>query len=85
VVRKTAEELQKDAQFAPFILEPLEVMGIDAFGDSAMILKVRIKTMPLKQWVVGRELRRRMKKAFDAAGIEIPFPQRVVMTRTEKG
>jgi small conductance mechanosensitive channel len=84
VVRETAGELQQDPQFAPFILEPLEVMGLDAFGDSAMILKVRIKTMPLKQWVVGRELRRRLKKAFDAAGIEIPFPQRVVTTRREK-
>ena len=84
VLRKTADELQRDPQFAPFILEPLEVLGLDAFGDSAMILKVRIKTMPLKQWLVGRELRRRIKKAFDAAGIEIPFPQRVVMTRVEK-
>lgn len=84
VLQKTAADLQRDPQFAPFILEPLEVLGLDAFGDSAMILKVRIKTMPLKQWVVGRELRRRIKKAFDAAAIEIPFPQRVVTTRAEK-
>ena len=84
VARRTAAELQQDAHFGPSILEPLEVLGLDAFGDSAMILKVRIKTMPLKQGEVGRELRRRIKKAFDAAGIEIPFPQRIVTTRVEK-
>jgi small-conductance mechanosensitive channel len=84
VLRTTAAELQQDPQFGPSILEPLEVMGLDAFGDSAMVLKVRIKTMPQKQWEVGRELRKRIKKAFDAAAIEIPFPQRVVTTRVER-
>jgi small conductance mechanosensitive channel len=84
VLRKTAADLQEDSRFGPFILQPLEVLGVDAFGDSAIILKVRIKTVPLKQWDVGRELRRRIKKAFDAAGIEIPFPQRVVTTRSAK-
>jgi moderate conductance mechanosensitive channel len=84
VLRKTAAELQADARFGPFILGALEVLGIDAFGDSAMILKTRIKTMPLKQWDVGRELRLRIKRAFDAAGIEIPYPTRVVTTRIEK-
>jgi small conductance mechanosensitive channel len=84
VLRGTAAELQADGRFGPFILEPLEVLGVDAFGDSSMILKVRIKTMPLRQWDVGRELRRRIKKAFDAAGIQIPFPQRVVTTRVDR-
>jgi small conductance mechanosensitive channel len=84
VLRRTGAELQADPRFGAFILEPLEVMGVDAFGDSAVILKVRIKTMPLKQWEVGRELRRRVKKAFAAAGIEIPYPQRVVTTRVER-
>jgi len=55
-------------------LEPLEVLGVDAFDDSQVTIKIRIKTVPLKQWEVGRELRRRIKKAFDARGIEIPFP-----------
>ncbi len=44
------------------------------FDDSKVIIKIRIKTVPLKQWAVGRELRRRAKKMFDAARIEIPFP-----------
>ncbi len=83
VLRRIGGELQQDERFGPFILEPLEVMGVDAFGESAVLLKVRIKTMPLKQWEVGRELRRRIKKAFDSEGIEIPYPQRVVTTRVE--
>ncbi|MGE3844624.1 MAG: mechanosensitive ion channel family protein [Vicinamibacterales bacterium] len=55
-------------------LAPLEVLGVDAFADSQVTIKVRIKTIPLKQWEVGRELRRRIKQAFDRHGIEIPFP-----------
>jgi small conductance mechanosensitive channel len=47
---------------------------VDAFADSAVVIKVRIKTVPIQQWGVARELRRRIKKAFDAKGIEIPFP-----------
>jgi len=52
----------------------LEVLGVDKFDDSAVIIKVRMKTVPIQQWAVGRELRRRIKKAFDQRGIEIPFP-----------
>jgi small conductance mechanosensitive channel len=58
----------------PKILGPLEVFGVDEFADSAVILKARIRTLPVEQWTVGREYRRRLKKAFDAEGIEIPFP-----------
>jgi moderate conductance mechanosensitive channel len=78
VVRSVAAELMKDAAFAPFILEPLEVLGIDAFKASEVTLRFRIKTLPLKQWDVGRELRRRIKKAFDAQGISIAAPQMTV-------
>jgi moderate conductance mechanosensitive channel len=73
VLRLIGRELQGDPQFGPSILEPLEVMGVDAFGESAVTLKIRIKTLPQKQWEVGREMRRRIKKAFAAKGIEIPF------------
>ena len=57
-----------------FILEPLEVFGVDAFADSAVVIKGRIKTLPLKQWGVGRAFNRLVKIRFDEAGIEIPFP-----------
>ena len=66
-------ELQADAQFGPNILEPLEILGVDAFVESAVTLKIRIKTLPQKQWEVGRELRRRIKKTFAAKGVQIPF------------
>ena len=73
-LREIGEELAADPKFQLSILEPLEVLGVDAFGDSQVTIKIRVKTLPLKQWEVGRELRRRIKKGFDARGIEIPFP-----------
>jgi small-conductance mechanosensitive channel len=73
VLRQIGRELQADSQFGPNILEPLEVMGVDSFEESQVTLKIRIKTLPQKQWEVGRELRRRIKKTFAAKGIEIPF------------
>jgi small conductance mechanosensitive channel len=70
--------MRADDRFRRDILEPLEVLGLDRFADSAVIIKARIKTRPSKQWSVGREFNRRMKKRFDELGIEIPFPQRTV-------
>lgn len=81
VLKEVGAELQDDPRFGPFILTPIEILGVDAFADSSITLKLRIKTVPLKQWEVGRELRRRIKQAFDRHGIEIPFPQRVVTVR----
>ena len=73
VMTEVAEELRDDPDFASAVLEPLEILGVDAFGGSSVTIKVRFKTLPLEQWKVGREFRRRLKKAFDARGIEIPF------------
>lgn len=75
VVRDTARLLMEEPAYAVSILEPLEVLGVDAFKAGEVTLRFRIKTLPLKQWEVGRELRRRIKKAFDANGITIPAPQ----------
>lgn len=74
VIRAVDEELRSDAEFRDDILEPIEVLGLDQFADSAVIIKARTKTRPMQQWRVGREFNRRLKKAFDAKGIEIPFP-----------
>ena len=74
VLRDVGSDIQSDKDFAEHILDELEVLGVDDFADSAVTIKIRIKTRPLKQWMVGRELRRRIKKAFDSEGIEIPFP-----------
>lgn len=78
VLREVGADLHADPKFRPGILEPLEIMGVDALRESQVNIRVRIKTVPLRQWEVGRELLRRIKKAFDARGIEIPFPQRAI-------
>lgn len=78
VLKEVGADLQADPEFGPDILEPLEMLGVDQFADSAVIIKCRIKTEPIKQWRIGREMNRRIKKAFDARGIEIPFPHRTI-------
>jgi small conductance mechanosensitive channel len=78
VLREVAEEMRQDPDFGPMMLEPLEVIGVDRFEESAVIIKVRMKTMPIRQWSVGREFNRRMKRAFDQHGIEMPFPHRTL-------
>jgi small-conductance mechanosensitive channel len=78
IMIQVAEELRADPDFENKILEPIEVFGVDQFADSAVVIKARFKTKPIEQWAVGREYRRRLKKAFDEQGIEIPFPHRTV-------
>jgi small-conductance mechanosensitive channel len=78
VLRLLGEEMNKDPHFRRAILEPLEILGVDAFTDSAVMIKIRFKTRPLKQWEVAREFRRRIKNRFDQLGIEIPYPHRTV-------
>ena len=84
LVKQAGAELLADARFATSILEPVEVLGVDAFNDSAVTLKVRIKTIPLKQWEVGRELRRRIKLVLDRNGVRIPYPQLQIHIAREK-
>ena len=67
-----------DPDYANDILEPIDIMGVDRFEDSAVIVRARLITRPIKQWRVGREFNRRMKKVFDERGIEIPFPHRTL-------
>jgi moderate conductance mechanosensitive channel len=74
VIKETDEELRADPEFKDDILQPIEVLGLDEFADSALIIKARTTTKPIKQWRVGREFNRRLKMAFDKQGIEIPFP-----------
>jgi small conductance mechanosensitive channel len=78
IMREVGRELRADAVFGPLMVADVEVFGVDAFGDSAVMIKGRLRTKPIKQWDVGREYRRRLKKAFDAQGIEIPFPHRSI-------
>lgn len=77
-LKSIADELQADPAFKDDILDPLEMLGVDQFAHSSVIIKCRVKTQPIKQWRIGREMNRRIKKTFDAKGIEIPFPHQTI-------
>ena len=86
LMKKVDEELRQDPKFSRDILEPLEVFGLNEFGDSAVVVRGRTKTTPGSQWGIGREFNRRLKKVFDAKNIEIPFPHvTVYMGQDKKG
>jgi small conductance mechanosensitive channel len=72
VMRRVADELRRDPAHGPLILEPIEILGVDAFKDTSVVIKARLKTLPIQQWTVGREYRRRLVLAFSAEGIEVP-------------
>jgi moderate conductance mechanosensitive channel len=77
-MRDAAATLEADPEFKPNILAPLEIYGVDAFQDAQLVLKARIKTVPLKQWMVGRELRGRIAKTFQERGIAPPTGRMIV-------
>ncbi len=78
IMEQIGLDLQNDSTFAESIIAPIEIMGLDQFGDSALIIKARIKTKPAMQWNVSREYNKRLKVAFDSHNIEIPFPHTTV-------
>jgi small conductance mechanosensitive channel len=84
IIKAVGEELQGDAEIGALILEPLEVFGLDQFGDSAIVIKGRIKTKPIKQWQVGRAFNRLIKRRFDENNIEIPFPHQTLYFGQDK-
>jgi len=84
VLKQIGAEMQDDPEFGQLILAPFEVLGVDQFADSAVIIKARFKTAPIKQWTVGREFNRRMKQRFDELGIEIPFPHTTIYFGEDK-
>lgn len=73
-LKNLGAEFQADPDWGPLLLDPPEVLGVENLSDSAVVVRMTAKTLPLKQWDVARELRRRIKKRFDAEGIEIPYP-----------
>jgi small conductance mechanosensitive channel len=78
VMREVAAALRQDPEHAPRILDDIEIAGVERWDDSAVVLRARLRVAPLEQWTVRREYLRRLKQAFDRAGIEIPFPQMTV-------
>lgn len=78
IMEEVGAEMRADDYYGRMILEDLEIFGVDKFADSAVVIKARMKTKPVKQWEVGRQFLRRIKKAFDERGIEIPFPHQTL-------
>jgi small conductance mechanosensitive channel len=78
IMQQVGEKMANDINYKEKILEPLLIMGLDKFDDSAVVIKARLKTIPGEQWALGREYRKRLKKEFDEKGIEIPFPHTTV-------
>jgi small conductance mechanosensitive channel len=79
-----AAGLMNEPDFKPHVLAPLEVFGVDAFEPGQLVIKARIKTVPLKQWLVGRELRKRIARVFSERGIRMPTARMVVDLRRPK-
>jgi small conductance mechanosensitive channel len=79
IMREVAREMRADRGWADLIADDLEVVGVERWADSAVILRVRFKVVPpIQQWNVKREYLRRLKLAFDRADVEIPFPHLTV-------
>ena len=84
VLESVAKDLASDPVFSSSILSSLEILGLNELADSAVVIRMRIKTIPMKQWGVRREFLRRIKERFDREGIEIPFPHRTIYINSEK-
>jgi small conductance mechanosensitive channel len=78
VIRAVGEEVRADPAFTNLIIDPLDIWGVDRFGDSAIIIMGRFKTVAGQHLTVGREFNRRLKRRFDELGIEMPFPHRTI-------
>ena len=78
LIDDVAQQMSRDPIWLQQILEAPQVLGVDNFGERGVIIRVWIKTQPLKQWDVAREFRRRLKVAFDQAGVPIPLPQQEI-------
>lgn len=78
IMKDVGKKMLEDQEYGKYMLEEPDIFGIEKFADSAVIIKGRIKTKPIRQWQVGREFLRRIKYAFDENSIEIPFPHRSI-------
>lgn len=85
VIEEVGKELCEDENYKDIILDPMEILGVDSLGNSSVTIRTLIKTVPLQQWQIARELKRRIKNTFDEKGIEIPFPHITVAIGDEAG
>ena len=77
-IAELGTELQREEAWAPVILRPLEMFGVDSLGDNGVVIRFRIRTAPMQQWAVAREMNRRIKRRFEEAGIELAFPSQTL-------
>ena len=84
IMREVGRGMRADAQFRDRILDDLEIAGVERWDDSAVVLRCRFKVLPLEQWNTRREFLRRLKRAFDDHGIEIPYPHLTVYAGQDK-
>ena len=83
VLKELGQELRQNEVYSRFVLSDIEVLGLNEFQDSAIVIQCRIKTTPQEQWMVKRKFNQMVKERFEKEGIEIPFPQ-VVVTKAEE-
>ena len=84
IIREVGSALRADEKFRSIILGDADIAGVDNWADSAVVIRLRFKVVPIEQWGVRREFLRRLKIAFDARGIEIPFPHLTVYAGQRK-
>jgi moderate conductance mechanosensitive channel len=83
VIKRAADAVWQDPEWGVFVIEEPEVWGLERFDADSLAIRLVVKVQPAMQWKVNRQLRQRIKAAFDEAGIEIPFPQRTIWLRTD--
>ncbi len=82
VLVQLGQELRNDPKYGEMILDNPEMLGVESLGDSSVIVRMMVKTRPLRQWELKREWLKRVKRRFDELGIEIPFPHQTLYLRT---
>ena len=85
VLADVAQDLWEDDDFTGRVIEQPSVWGVQEFGVDGVVVRLALKTAPLEQWAIAREMRARIKARFDHEGIEMPFPQQVVWMRGGEG
>lgn len=78
LMKEVGDGMYEDELYKTKMLDTMEVSGLNSFGDSALVIRGRIRTKPGQQWGIGREYRKRLKEAFDQNNIEIPFPHQTI-------
>ncbi len=85
IIKEVADQLWHEDTWRVDVLDEPEVWGVQSLDADGITIRLVLRTQPGRQWAVSRELNRRLKARFDAEGIEIPFPQRVMWVRQDPG